>query len=90
MGEEIDELDFRECIDLFEYWADYPPLHLMVRAYLGYESKTAKPSDFEQMQAVHVLAGPGRAEKVSRAPIEVQQRFATLKDAEKKLADARR
>ncbi|MCL1908962.1 MAG: hypothetical protein FWG12_06300 [Holophagaceae bacterium] len=26
-----------------EYWADYPPTHLLVRAYMGVGSENAKP-----------------------------------------------
>ena len=36
--------------ELSAYWSDFPPLHLMVRAYLGIESK-AKPKPDEDDQA---------------------------------------
>ena len=30
-------------LELFDYWQQYPPVHLLVRGYIGYEAP-AKPS----------------------------------------------
>lgn len=41
---QVGELTLMEYSDLRRYWADHPPLHLMVAAYLGYgKEKKEKP-----------------------------------------------
>jgi hypothetical protein len=35
----IDALPFPQVIELFDYWTDCPPTHLLVKAYLGYKEK---------------------------------------------------
>ena len=36
---ELDETPWPVVLDLLEYWADSPPLHLMVKAYMGIGDK---------------------------------------------------
>lgn len=40
---EVDEMGFPEFTGLATYWAENPPLHLMVKAYLGIERKPVSP-----------------------------------------------
>jgi hypothetical protein len=72
-------MPFGDIVDLFEYWADYPPLHLMVRNYLGYESRASMSNPAAMMEAMKLL-GSGRAQKLSEAPEIDRQRFEALKE----------
>lgn len=36
-------MDMEDVDDLMTYWADHPPVHLMVAAYLGVKPKTQGP-----------------------------------------------
>ena len=36
-----------DVLDLLDYWAENPPVHLMVKAYLGIESKDSE--DYVEM-----------------------------------------
>jgi len=49
----LDATPWPEVQDLLDYWVDYPPLHLMVRAYLGIgqEDEDHEEMTPEQMQA---------------------------------------
>jgi len=37
------ELTLPEAMELIEYWSEYPPPHVCIRAYLGIDNKKAKP-----------------------------------------------
>ena len=40
--EHIYSLPFIEITELLDYWADNPPVHIMVRAYLGIKPRVKK------------------------------------------------
>jgi hypothetical protein len=62
MFNEIDQLTLWEANDLFTYWSDYPPTHVLVGAYL-LGAKTARRSrsksqDFDELcQAIRATGG---------------------------------
>lgn len=37
-------MPFRDALDLFKYWAKFPPVHILVRGFVGYEP----PDDVDQ------------------------------------------
>ena len=76
-------MPFCDAVALFEYWADYPPLHLMVRGHLGIEKRRPDVNMIETAQAMQVLGGRGRAPKLSSASEIDRARFATLKGKKK-------
>ena len=41
---ELDRTPWPDVMDLLDYWAECPPLHLMVRAYMGYKSPKKAPA----------------------------------------------
>ena len=83
-------MPFCDAMKLFEYWADYPPVHMMVRDYLGYEGTVKEPTNnpVEVAAAMQAITGAmGRAPKVSTAPARDRERFAALKEQMKKGKD---
>jgi hypothetical protein len=40
---ELDEVPFPKVLELVEYWRDNPPVHQMVRAYLGIGKQDSAP-----------------------------------------------
>lgn len=50
--ETVDSLTLPQATELTDYWADFPPLHLMVKNYMGIESKgKAKPKTQQSNEA---------------------------------------
>jgi len=49
LPEEVGSIDFPDVLDLLDYWMDFPPEHLLLRALTGYEpdekAKKAKQMD---------------------------------------------
>ena len=49
---ELDATPWPDVLDLLDYWSECPPLHLMVKAYLGIkapkEEKTMTTDEFMQ------------------------------------------
>ncbi|HVI09581.1 MAG TPA: hypothetical protein VND65_14930 [Candidatus Binatia bacterium] len=72
--------------ELFDYWRDYPPVHVMMRAYLGIESREEEVNPVAMAEAMHALTGSAHAQKLSSAPEIDQQRFKALKEMAKKRA----
>ena len=62
---EIDQLTLWDISELFDYWQDYPPIHVLVSAYLmgdrGSVRKDPKRqhSDFAELSRAVALAGGG-------------------------------
>ncbi|HET9183252.1 MAG TPA: hypothetical protein VFP59_14035 [Candidatus Angelobacter sp.] len=59
---EIDRLTLWEANDLFTYWQDYPPTHVLVAAYLGLSRSRSRKSsrassDFEELAQAIIAAG---------------------------------
>jgi hypothetical protein len=69
--EDIEEMPFADIVQLFEYWAEYPPLHLMVRTYMGYKSV---PKEDQPKEKPHIVAP-----KLANAPKQVRDVFEELK-----------
>lgn len=88
--EAIEQMAFADAVALFEYWAEFPPVHLMVRGYLGYEGKESKGSPQETAQALKLMAGGRRAKKMDMASPRVQSRFAQLKKTMKQLEEEKK
>lgn len=76
-------MPFSDAMELFNYWMGNPTLTMMIRAYLGYETKREEANPIEQAQAMKVISGGRRAQKVSTAPVEDQVRFAQLRERAK-------
>ena len=72
-------MPFCDAMELYEYWNDYPPLHVMVRNYLGYESRPKMSDPMEIAATVKAVTGSARARKLSTASRIDQERFAALK-----------
>lgn len=70
--------------ELFEYWSDYPPVHIMMRAYLGIETRREEVSELAMAEAMTILTGSAHAQKLSSAPEIDQQRFRALKEMAQK------
>ena len=81
-------MPFCDAIALAEYWAQNPPLHIMVAKYLGYEP-APQPNMMEMGRAIQVIGGRGRAAKLSTAPERDRIRFEQLKEQTKKNAKHR-
>ena len=75
-------------VELFEYWANYPPVHLMVRAYLGIGSDDLenKPSPEQNVAMLRAVMEGARAPKLNTASPEDQARFKAMEEKAKKLA----
>ena len=53
----IDDMELPDAIELFNYWSEHPPVHLMVAAYLGVKSQSPKLKQDEQDSAVSQFIG---------------------------------
>jgi hypothetical protein len=72
-------------VEIFDYWRDYPPLHIMVRSYLGIESQ-GPPDPLAIAEMMRAMTGSSRAQKLSTAPAIDQERFKALKQMAKQRA----
>ena len=67
-------MPFCDAVELFGYWSKNPPLHLMVRDYLGYKEPEPNAMEVAQMlQSVGVRGG--KAPKLNQAPERDRQIF---------------
>jgi hypothetical protein len=81
-------MPFSDAIGLLDYWSDYPPLHLLVRNFLGYKPKP-KHDAMEVGQAMRAITGGrGRAKSLDRAPLWIQQMAANSKKVKKEKPNA--
>lgn len=58
----IDDLPFRDVLDLVDYWNDYPPIHMLFRGFVGYEGRKKKKEQVEEptpMDQIMLQALPG-------------------------------
>lgn len=75
-------MDFGDVMRLFDYWAEHPPLHLMVANFLGYKTtqkRKATNADMQQLLRDVNPAGKSSAIPVDRAPLYIQQMIAEAK-----------
>jgi hypothetical protein len=71
-------MPFCDVMELFEYWREYPPMHWLLRSYVGYEPPARDMEDQSQaMAALNRTAG--RAKKTSRAPEHVRKIIEMMK-----------
>jgi hypothetical protein len=75
-------MDFCDAMDLLKYWRECPPVHLLIRAYVRYETPTEEDERREAAQAVMVLTSgrKGSAKKLDRAPKHLQEAAARMKE----------
>jgi len=76
------------AMELFEYWGEYPPVHILVRGYIGFEGTKPQKivtNPIEIAAAMNMLSGGARAQKLSTAPAVDRERFESLKEQAKAL-----
>jgi len=69
---QIDQLTLWDLNDLFEYWQDYPPTHVLVTAYLTAGNKNrsstrkrqSRGDKFEELTQAVATAGGGTTRKL--------------------------
>ena len=67
-------MPFCDVMELLDYWADYPPVHWMIRSYLGIEKrKVLDPMEAAEAMKVLNRSSRGRSLKLSRAPDHVKK-----------------
>jgi hypothetical protein len=69
--------------ELFDYWREYPPQHILMRGYVGYEGpgrSVAGPDARAELAALNPRTG-GRARKLSQASEHVRKMAESLKRA---------
>ena len=72
-------------MELHDYWADYPPLHVMVRNYLGYEQQATGTADVApEVNAIVLKSLERRAGKLKGATEQEKKIFAMQKETAKK------
>jgi hypothetical protein len=49
--EEAGAIAFPDVVDLLEYWLEYPPTHLLLRAWTGFEGKGRRPDSARAKRA---------------------------------------
>lgn len=75
-------MDFPFVLELLEYWADFPPVHLLLRAFVGFEGSTKAMSRKEQFADDVVKALPSGntgARHLDCAPPHIQQAIERVK-----------
>jgi hypothetical protein len=79
-------MPFCDAVAQFNYWSKNPPLHLMIKAFLGIEgeeTEQAENNPAAMAEAVRLLgpprAGGVRVEKLADAPEIDRKRFEQLK-----------
>jgi hypothetical protein len=65
--EYIDALPFPDVIDLFTYWLDCPPTHLLLRGFVGYNPPSTEPTELERR---FLPTGPGTPLKTLPASVQ--------------------
>lgn len=73
-------MPFFDVMELFEYWTSYPPMHVLMRGYVGYQPPR---KDLEQREALSTLRSlsPGRARKLATAPKYIRDVAEQMKKA---------
>ena len=67
-------MPFLDAVGLFNYWTEYPPLHILVRNFVGYEPPKRVEDPMEVAQTLHaVTGGKGRGKSKDRAPLYIQR-----------------
>ena len=72
-----------DAMELFDYWREYPPVHVLMRGYVGYKPQSKEdqitPEQFQRM--INPKARGGR--KLQDAPARDQKMFEKLKAAQR-------
>ena len=78
-------MPFVDAVGLFNYWSEYPPLHILVRNFLGYEPpKKVEADPVEVAHMMQALSGrSGRAKSLDMAPEYIQKMAYEMKEKAK-------
>jgi hypothetical protein len=78
MRDLIDEMPFCDVMELFDYWRDYPPMHWLMRAYVGYKPPVNLEGDLGDAQR---MLNPGitGAKKLANAPERIRKMAESVK-----------
>jgi hypothetical protein len=58
--------------ELFDYWNQFPPMHILMRGYVGYKPEAKRE------ERTSVIVG-GRAAKIGKAPAREREIFEQLR-----------
>lgn len=74
-------MPFCDIMELFDYWREYPPMHWLMRGFVGYKPPV-RLEDNDIREAQKMLNPTTRtAKKLSRAPERVRKMAESLKAA---------
>lgn len=83
LPDEFDAADWVLIMELFDYWAQYPPTHILMRGFVGYEGGavpgklTEAESQFLNLHPSQIRPAstlpPGVLEGLTNAVLEVQE-----------------
>jgi len=85
MPEQIEEMDFCDAVELFNHWSKSPTLTMMIQSYFGIEEQADASDPMAIAAAMKAMGAAGKAEKVSKAPVIDQERFAMLREQLEKM-----
>lgn len=81
-------MPFIDIVELFDYWVEYPPAHILLRGYTGYEPKEKETKGDPLVTALQIAGSNIKAKSMKNAPPDVQAKFARLKEQAKELKGA--
>jgi hypothetical protein len=82
---QLDELPLPEVWELFEYWNDWPPAHVLLRGFTGYQPKKQAPRELEAQEVSELSAMLGPAGK---APPHIAEMVAWAEQMKTKIGNA--
>jgi hypothetical protein len=69
-----------DAMELFDYWHEFPPMHVLMRGYVGYKPERV-PDKNDAVQSLRAMApGSGPKKKLSQAPEYIRKMAETLKN----------
>jgi hypothetical protein len=75
-------MPMKDAMELFEYWAEFPPVHVLVRGYVGYQPPVKERFDPEQTLRM-LSSSRGRNKKAASAPSAVRKMIEAVKGVER-------
>jgi hypothetical protein len=73
-------MPFCDVTDLFEYWRESPPMHILMAGYVGYKPPMKRSEEAEQAFPMLRNATHGTTKKLSKAPKYIQDVVQKMKD----------
>lgn len=71
---EVGALELPKAFDLMHYWAKYPTVNMVIRAYFKIEPPVIDEDDFKKaLAAPDILAGLGQAQPMPDSALEAIQ-----------------